>query len=109
MLVRNTKRVSQPQQCDSVATRVNFLTRGRIAFLKRAVDQLVNHPEYERYCVRDTSTVDCCGRKLECALPESITKHPLLYGTAGKASQTLRRLVTSALFPETCSTYSSSG
>ena len=99
LLVRNTKRGSQPQPWDPEATRVNLLTREGIAFLKRAEDEVINHPEYKR-CVRDSEPVNCYGRKLECALPGSITNHPFLYGTAGNVSGTFCRLTTSALVPE---------
>jgi len=81
LLLRNTKEGSttDPADVDIEAPGVNLLTPEGIAFLKKVEDEIETSEEYERFCYDDGSS-DCEGNRRTCALPFSITQHPLLYG-----------------------------
>ncbi len=66
----------------------NLLTPQGLAFLKAAEDKLMNTEGFTQYCWRDENNLnDCSGRPRKCALPDSITNHPQLYGRETNTSR----------------------
>lgn len=80
LLVRSTKEGSdEPENVDLESEGANVFTREGLAFLKSVEDNILSNEEYKRFCL-DDSSFDCDGNRRTCALPVSITNHPLLYG-----------------------------
>lgn len=86
VLFRNTKSGGEPGKYE--AEDINFeissqnvLTREGLARLKSVEDEIVKIPGYEKLCWIDrNSDLDCGRNASSCALQNSITNHPMLYG-----------------------------
>ena len=75
----------KPADVDIEKEGTNLFTREGLAYLKSVEDSVLATKDFEKYCYRDLS-LDCAGVPRKCALPYSITNHPLLYGeTNGKS------------------------
>lgn len=47
---------------------------------KKIEDEFISLPNYESFCKRDPTQLDCNGMPRQCALPFSYLNHPKLYG-----------------------------
>eukprot|EP00171_Calliarthron_tuberculosum_P009186 IDg9186t1 len=71
----------KPVKVDIGAPGGNLLTPQGLAFLKEAEDVVENRHDYKRFCHDDLKNKnDCNDIRRTCAIPISITSHPLLYG-----------------------------
>lgn len=65
---------------DTSEDATNVLTKKGLALMKKAEDELLDDPEFKKYCRYDPSSRDCAGNILDCALPRSILLSEHLYG-----------------------------
>lgn len=61
-------------------TTANVLQPAVFAEHKKIEDEFLSLPDFESFCRRDPTQLDCDGVPRECALPFSYLNHPNLYG-----------------------------
>lgn len=58
----------------------NVLTREGLELMKHTEDLLLTDPEYPSFCLHDPLQKDCQNNTRQCAFPQSVLNHPMLFG-----------------------------
>ena len=65
----------------------NVFSPKSFALLKKAEDFVINHPDYQKYCLYDPDARDCSGNIPTCAPIISLTNSPFLYGESSNRTK----------------------